>query len=146
MASTTILILAAGEGTRMRSSVPKVLHELCGRPLVAWPILAALQAGADDVLVVHSPGVSLDGALPAGARTAVQERPDGTGGAVAAAMPHIGAADTVVVMRNGKVVERSDVEDVGGPRSEEYTRELFHAFPTLTPTAMGLERPDDARV
>jgi ABC-type dipeptide/oligopeptide/nickel transport system ATPase component/ABC-type dipeptide/oligopeptide/nickel transport system permease subunit len=55
-------------------------------------------------------------------------------------------ADTVVVMRNGKVVERSDVEDVGGPRSEEYTRELFHAFPTLTPTAMGLERPDDARV
>jgi ABC-type dipeptide/oligopeptide/nickel transport system ATPase component len=49
-------------------------------------------------------------------------------------------------MRNGKVVERSDVEDVGGPDSEEYTRELFHSFPTLTHEALGLERPDDARV
>ena len=32
------LVLAAGEGTRMRSAVPKVLHPLCGRPLIAWPI------------------------------------------------------------------------------------------------------------
>ena len=41
----TALIMAAGQGTRMRSSVPKVLHEVCGRPMVAWPILAAREAG-----------------------------------------------------------------------------------------------------
>ena len=41
MASPTVLVMAAGEGTRMRSSLPKVLHPLCGRPLVAWPVLAA---------------------------------------------------------------------------------------------------------
>src|SRR5439155_26984064 len=33
----TVLIMAAGEGTRMRSSVPKMLHPVCGRPMIAWP-------------------------------------------------------------------------------------------------------------
>ena len=42
----TVVILAAGEGTRMRSAVPKVLHPLCGRPLIAWPVAAAREAGA----------------------------------------------------------------------------------------------------
>jgi bifunctional UDP-N-acetylglucosamine pyrophosphorylase/glucosamine-1-phosphate N-acetyltransferase len=36
--------MAAGEGTRMRSSVPKVLHEVCGRPMLVWPIAAAREA------------------------------------------------------------------------------------------------------
>lgn len=55
-------------------------------------------------------------------------------------------ADTVVVMRNGKVVECSDVEDVGGPGSEEYTRRLFQSFPTLPRDSAELERSEDARV
>jgi peptide/nickel transport system ATP-binding protein len=55
-------------------------------------------------------------------------------------------ADTVVVMRDGKVVERSDVEDVGGPGSEEYTRRLFQSFPTLPRDSAELERSEDARV
>ena len=40
MTALTAVILAAGQGTRMRSKLPKVLHELCGRPLVGWPIAA----------------------------------------------------------------------------------------------------------
>ena len=36
----TVLILAAGEGTRMKSDLPKVLHPICGRPMILWPILA----------------------------------------------------------------------------------------------------------
>jgi bifunctional UDP-N-acetylglucosamine pyrophosphorylase/glucosamine-1-phosphate N-acetyltransferase len=102
VSSFTAVVMAAGQGTRMRSALPKVLHELCGRPLVAWPVLAAQEAGAVDVIVVHSPGVALDGALPEGARGAVQERPDGTGGAVAAALPYVDGAQTVVVI-NGDV-------------------------------------------
>ena len=82
----TVLILAAGQGTRMRSKTPKVLHELCGRPMVLWPVQAALEAGAEKVVVVDSPARALEEVLPEGVELAVQPHPNGTGGAVAAAM------------------------------------------------------------
>ena len=44
----TAVILAAGQGTRMRSKTPKVLHDLCGWPLVRWPVEAAREAGAGE--------------------------------------------------------------------------------------------------
>ena len=84
-AAPTALIMAAGEGTRMRSSVPKVLHEVCGRPMVAWPILAAREAGAGRVCVIVSPGADLSPALPDGVETVVQPEANGTGGALRAA-------------------------------------------------------------
>jgi bifunctional UDP-N-acetylglucosamine pyrophosphorylase / glucosamine-1-phosphate N-acetyltransferase len=89
VAAPTVLILAAGKGVRMRSSKPKVLHEVCGRPMVLWPVQAALEAGAGSVVVVDSPERSLQGVLPDGVELAVQERADGTGGAVAAALSHL---------------------------------------------------------
>ena len=46
MPSSTVVILAAGRGTRMRSATPKLAHDLCGRPLLAWPLAAARDAGA----------------------------------------------------------------------------------------------------
>src|SRR5213596_1809350 len=94
----TVLIMAAGEGTRMRSSVPKVLHPICGRPMIAWPILAARQAGAPRVCVIVSPDRDLSPALPEGTETIVQPQPDGTGGAVRAALAVVRDSDTVVVM------------------------------------------------
>jgi bifunctional UDP-N-acetylglucosamine pyrophosphorylase/glucosamine-1-phosphate N-acetyltransferase len=98
MPDLTVVILAAGQGTRMRSRVPKMLHDLCGRPLVGWPIAAALEAGATSVVVVGSPDNSLDGHLPEGVATVVQPVPDGTGGAVRAAAPAIAPGATVVVL------------------------------------------------
>jgi bifunctional UDP-N-acetylglucosamine pyrophosphorylase/glucosamine-1-phosphate N-acetyltransferase len=98
----TVVILAAGEGTRMRSAVPKVLHPLCGRPLILWPVLAAQQAGAGSVVVVDNPQRKLAEHLPDGVRHAIQERPRGTGDAVAAARAHIDA-DATVVVANGDV-------------------------------------------
>ena len=47
----TAVVLAAGHGTRMKSAVPKVLHPLCGRPMVQYVVDAALDAGAEDVVV-----------------------------------------------------------------------------------------------
>ena len=58
--SFTAVVMAAGQGTRMRSATPKVLHEICGRPMVAWPVVAAQEAGAERVVVVSSPNVDLD--------------------------------------------------------------------------------------
>jgi bifunctional UDP-N-acetylglucosamine pyrophosphorylase/glucosamine-1-phosphate N-acetyltransferase len=70
----------------MRSEVPKVLHELCGRPMVLWPVLAAFEAGAGRVLVVDSPERALADVLPDGVELAVQPQANGTGGAAVAAM------------------------------------------------------------
>jgi bifunctional UDP-N-acetylglucosamine pyrophosphorylase / glucosamine-1-phosphate N-acetyltransferase len=94
----TVLIMAAGEGTRMRSSVPKVLHEICGRPMVAWPVLAAREAGAGRVCVVVSPNRDLSASLPEGTETVIQPEPDGTGGAVRAALDLVRKSETVVVL------------------------------------------------
>jgi bifunctional UDP-N-acetylglucosamine pyrophosphorylase/glucosamine-1-phosphate N-acetyltransferase len=98
----TVVIIAAGEGTRMRSALPKVLHPLCGRPLINWPVAAALEAGAGKVVVVDNPKRRLEDHLPEGVEVAVQQRPNGTGDAVASAGSHIDATSTVVVI-NGDV-------------------------------------------
>jgi bifunctional UDP-N-acetylglucosamine pyrophosphorylase/glucosamine-1-phosphate N-acetyltransferase len=90
--------MAAGEGTRMRSSTPKMLHPVCGRPMVAWPIIAARQAGAGRVAAIVSPGRDLSAGLPDGVETVEQPQPDGTGGAIRAALPLIGEAETVLVL------------------------------------------------
>lgn len=49
---TTAIILAAGKGTRMSSDEPKVLHEVCGRPMLAYVMDACRDAGAERLLVV----------------------------------------------------------------------------------------------
>jgi bifunctional UDP-N-acetylglucosamine pyrophosphorylase/glucosamine-1-phosphate N-acetyltransferase len=91
--------MAAGEGTRMRSSLPKMLHPVCGRPLVAWPLLAAREAlGAERPTAIVSPERDLAGGLPEGVRVLTQPEPDGTGGALRAALPLIREAQTVVVL------------------------------------------------
>ncbi len=84
------VVLAAGEGTRMKSSRPKVLHEIAGRPMVAWVVGAALDAGAERCVVVV--GHKRDEVMAAlterfGERVqfAVQEEQRGTGHAVAQA-------------------------------------------------------------
>ena len=54
-ASLTAVILAAGHGTRMRSKTPKVLHPICGRPMLDWVVEAVQGAGAKDVKVIANP-------------------------------------------------------------------------------------------
>src|SRR6478752_6751059 len=90
--------MAAGEGTRMRSSTPKMLHPVCGRPLVAWPILAAREAGAGRVAAIVSPGRDISAGLPEGVETVEQPQPDGTGGAIRAASSLVEEAETVLVL------------------------------------------------
>jgi bifunctional UDP-N-acetylglucosamine pyrophosphorylase / glucosamine-1-phosphate N-acetyltransferase len=96
LAAPTVLILAAGQGTRMRSATPKVLHDLCGLPMVLWPVRAAL--GAGKVVVVDSPARACEQVLPAGVELAVQPQSNGTGGAVQAAAEYVNADAPVVVL------------------------------------------------
>ncbi|MEA2249855.1 MAG: bifunctional UDP-N-acetylglucosamine pyrophosphorylase / glucosamine-phosphate N-acetyltransferase [Solirubrobacteraceae bacterium] len=101
MTAPTVVILAAGQGTRMRSRTPKGLHDLCGRPMIAWPVAAAMGAGAGRVVVVDGPERALDGRVPDGVEIAIQPVPNGTGGAVRAAAPFLD--DGPVLVLNGDV-------------------------------------------
>ena len=90
-ATWSAIILAAGEGTRMKSSRPKVLHEIAGRALVSWVVQTALDAGAYRCLVVVGHGRDdVEGKLVAqfGERVEMVLQPErrGTGDAVRCAM------------------------------------------------------------
>ncbi len=136
VAAPTVLILAAGQGTRMRSSTPKVLHELCGAPMVLWPVRAALAAGAGRVVVVDSPARALAQVLPDGVELAVQPHPDGTGGAVVAAMSHLPAdAQAPVVVLSG------DVPLIGAETIRELTEAHEHSDAPATMVTSILQDP-----
>lgn len=98
MSAPSVLIMAAGQGTRMMSAVPKVLHPVCGRALVGWPIVAAQEAGAGRIAVIVSPDRDISGALPDGIETVPQPEANGTGGALLAARDLIAGSETVVVL------------------------------------------------
>ena len=115
MAAPTVVIMAAGQGTRMHSARPKMLHDLCGRPLVAWPVEAAREAGAGKVVVVGGPDRALDGLLPDGVVLAVQEEARGTGDAVRAAAGELdGEAPVIVLSGDVPLVTPQLIRDLAG--------------------------------
>ncbi|MFI1969736.1 bifunctional UDP-N-acetylglucosamine diphosphorylase/glucosamine-1-phosphate N-acetyltransferase GlmU [Streptomyces cinnamoneus] len=81
-----VVVLAAGEGTRMKSATPKVLHEICGRSLVGHVVAAARELGPEHLVVIVGHAreqVSAHlAAIDPGVRTAVQYEQNGTGHAV----------------------------------------------------------------
>jgi bifunctional UDP-N-acetylglucosamine pyrophosphorylase/glucosamine-1-phosphate N-acetyltransferase len=128
-----VLVMAAGEGTRMRSSLPKMLHPVCGRPLVAWPILAAREAGAGRVAAVVSAEHDISAGLPDGVETVVQPASDGTGGAIRAALSLIEQAETVLVLSG-------DVPLISAETISE--RLEAHAATTAAATMLTIELDD----
>jgi bifunctional UDP-N-acetylglucosamine pyrophosphorylase/glucosamine-1-phosphate N-acetyltransferase len=99
--STRAIVLAAGMGTRMKSALPKVLHPICGRPMLWYTLRALADAGVDEIVVVTNPQVDEAIATLArdfAARTVVQDPQRGTGHAVQVALAALTpAAGTIVV-------------------------------------------------
>ncbi|HZK49088.1 MAG TPA: bifunctional UDP-N-acetylglucosamine diphosphorylase/glucosamine-1-phosphate N-acetyltransferase GlmU [Thermoleophilia bacterium] len=95
----TAVILAAGLGTRMRSTLPKVLHQVCGLPLITHVTRAAAQAGVERLVVVLRPGQEEELAphLPPSASVAVQKEQRGTGDALLAAGAMLGDGHVLVL-------------------------------------------------
>jgi bifunctional UDP-N-acetylglucosamine pyrophosphorylase/glucosamine-1-phosphate N-acetyltransferase len=97
--------MAAGMGTRMRSSLPKVAHPIAGRPLVRHVVEAARDAGVDDIVVVVGEGEGAEAVRVAagdGVRFAVQSPPRGTAHAVECARDAAGDATHILIL-NGDV-------------------------------------------
>ena len=95
------IILAAGDGRRMNSRIPKVLHRLCGKELLRYPVELLGRLGVDRVVVVVSPANqdTVKALLGDGVDYAVQPSMTGTAGAVKAAATTLqGQADQVVVI------------------------------------------------
>ncbi|MCK1823053.1 bifunctional UDP-N-acetylglucosamine diphosphorylase/glucosamine-1-phosphate N-acetyltransferase GlmU [Streptomyces sp. XM83C] len=99
-----VVVLAAGEGTRMKSATPKVLHEICGRSLVGHVLAAARELDPENLVVVVGHArekvvAHLEETAP-GVRTAVQAEQNGTGHAVRMALEELGGGvdGTVVVV------------------------------------------------
>ncbi|MDX3248132.1 bifunctional UDP-N-acetylglucosamine diphosphorylase/glucosamine-1-phosphate N-acetyltransferase GlmU [Streptomyces sp. ME18-1-4] len=99
-----VVVLAAGEGTRMKSAIPKVLHEICGRSLVGHVLAAARELDPENLVVVVGHAREKVTAhlaeVDAAVRTAVQEEQNGTGHAVRMGLEQLGGSvdGTVVVV------------------------------------------------
>ncbi len=101
--STTALILAAGEGTRMKSALPKVAHEVLGVPMVCHVVDAVRAAGVERVAVVTGHGAEVVESLLSGAGVEFvrQDVQHGTGHAVLCAEPLLGATEGSLLVLAG---------------------------------------------
>jgi bifunctional UDP-N-acetylglucosamine pyrophosphorylase / glucosamine-1-phosphate N-acetyltransferase len=124
----TVLIMAAGQGTRMRSDVPKVLHRVAGKTLVQWVVDSARAAGAARVVAVVRPGDGVAEGLPEGVDVVEQREGEGTGAAVLAARDAVDGGPVVVMSGDHPLVT---VEQLQGLLEEHESR---HALATLLTT------------
>ena len=127
MHTTTAIILAAGQGTRMKSALAKVMHPVSGLPIVHFVIQAALDAGCSEVVVVVGHGRQaveeyIGRAFPGGrVRTALQEQQRGTGDAARAGLAAVGPLTDRVLVVNGDVplTRGEDLLAVAAPLDQE---------------------------
>lgn len=118
-----VVVLAAGQGTRMKSSTPKVLHPICGRPLLAHAIVAAQESGASKQVVVirhqRDRVAEMVESFAPEAILADQDEIPGTGRAVQCGLKEL--ADHVDKLEGTVLVTSADVPLLAG----ETLRELF---------------------
>ena len=104
------VILAAGKGVRMNSDLPKVVHEVAGRPIVWWVVKAAREAGANPIVLVIGHGVEHVRAIfegdDADIRYVLQDRQLGTGHATLCAQEALGdfKGDVLVLAGDGPLI------------------------------------------
>ena len=91
MKDTVALVLAAGKGTRMYSDLAKVLHPICGRPMLSYTLIAVEELGVDRVLVVvgHQAERIREVFAEAQVEWVLQSQQLGTAHAVQCALPHL---------------------------------------------------------
>jgi len=147
MTRPVAVVLAGGLGTRMKSRTPKLLHSLCGRPMLAYVLDAARAAtGADPVVVISPATAALREAFPAAVSFAFQQRPDGTGDALRAGLTAVPADADEVVVLSGDVplVEADLIVGLLERRRDTGAAVALVSFETWEPGALGrVIRADD---
>jgi bifunctional UDP-N-acetylglucosamine pyrophosphorylase/glucosamine-1-phosphate N-acetyltransferase len=135
----TVLIMAAGQGTRMRSDVPKVLHRVAGKTLVEWVVDAAREAGAGRVVAVVRPGDGVAEGVPDGVEVAEQREGEGTGAAVLAAREALVDRDGAVVVLSGDhpLITSEQLEGLLGEHEARGALATLLTTDRLDPTGYG---------
>jgi bifunctional UDP-N-acetylglucosamine pyrophosphorylase/glucosamine-1-phosphate N-acetyltransferase len=139
--------MAAGLGTRMRSRTPKLLHELCGRPMVAYVVDAGRAVTGQRPLVVYSPATAgVRDVLGADVVYALQAEPRGTGDAVAAAVAALpeDADEILVLTGDAPLVEPSLLEELLEERRLDQAAIALVAVDAIDPGALGRVIRDEA--
>ena len=110
MAKVAAVILAAGQGTRMVSGLPKMLHRVAGVPMVLWAVRSAQSLGADEIVLVTGNGANqVQQVVGEQVRYALQAERLGTGHATLQARELLqGRADAVMVLYGDMPCLRSD--------------------------------------
>jgi bifunctional UDP-N-acetylglucosamine pyrophosphorylase/glucosamine-1-phosphate N-acetyltransferase len=121
--SFAAIVLAAGEGTRMQSAVPKALHEIAGRPMILHVLAALERLSPAETVVVLGQGMEALAKAIAPVRTVVQHPPRGTGDAVRAARPALeatitGLSDVVVIFADMPLLQPATIERLVEARRE----------------------------
>lgn len=133
-----VVILAAGEGTRMKSSTPKVLHKAAGRSLVDWVVQAAKSVCKTPVVVYGSGGDAVPSALGESCEYALQSERKGSGHAVMAAADLIrGSEYTAVLAGDMPLIRPESIERmVKAAQEGEYAAYLLTGY-LQDPTGYG---------
>lgn len=147
MSKLLAIVLAAGHGTRMKSSLPKVLHAACGRPLLYYPVRAALSAGASRVVVVANPATKdlISDELgkhipPENFEIAIQDVPQGTGDAARAGVSKLalGDQDRILILSGDvPLLTAEDLIPLVAELDDENVQLSFMAFHAEDPTGYG---------
>lgn len=132
LSTSSAIVLAAGKGVRMKSATPKVLHEICGRPMIWWVLHALRDAGVSRAVVVTSAEndaaiVAVAGTIPdIEIDTIVQPEQLGTGHATQIALKELKPRDGTILIAYG------DMPVMDG----QLLRSVVAACDTLTALAM----------
>ena len=142
----TVLIMAAGHGTRMRSATPKVLHRVCGKPMVEWVIDAARAAGAARIVCVVRPGDGVAEGLPADVQAAEQVEGEGTAAAILAARGSVESGSVVVLSGDHPLVTAEQIDGLVSVHDEEGAAATILSTEELDPSGYGrIVRDADGR-
>ena len=136
----TAIILAAGVGSRMQSQVPKVLHQLLGRPMAGWVVAAAAEAFVEKSVVVLSPGTAtLAKLLGDNVSIAEQSKPLGTADAVRCALAALppSAKELLIACGDTPLITAALMREVVSARRETGAPIALAAFDADDPTGYG---------
>lgn len=136
-----VVVLAAGAGTRMKSALPKMLHQVLGRPMVRWAVQTARDVGARDIVVVTGHGVAqVEAALgESGVQFARQEQQLGTGHAFLQGVQKLrGDADVLVLYGDSPMIRPETLRAMLREHARE--RQALTVLTSTLPDATGYGR------
>jgi bifunctional UDP-N-acetylglucosamine pyrophosphorylase / glucosamine-1-phosphate N-acetyltransferase len=133
------IILAAGQGSRMKSSLPKVMHQVANAPMIVHVLAAAAELSPEKIMVVIAPGMELVEKAVAPHACALQKQPLGTGDAVKSARQALGdfKGDIVVLFGDAPLVTAEALRGLQTKRQETEAAIVVAGFTPADPGPYG---------